>query len=99
MYSAAFRPGSGAEWVVSAQPWSSFATTVNNYFKQGLCATGIAVVESSSGPLYTAVFRPGPGGAEWVIGNYLWKDLAKQVDTYFAQGLYATGISACRLAV
>jgi hypothetical protein len=39
------------------------------------------------------------GGAEWVIGNYLWKDFAKQTDTYFAQGLYATGIAACRLAV
>jgi hypothetical protein len=45
------------------------------------------------------VFRPGPGGAEWVLGNYLWKDLATQIDTYFAQGLYATGITACRLAV
>jgi len=99
LYSAAFRPGSGAEWVVSAQPWSSFATTVNNYFKQGLYASGIAVVESSSGPLYTAVFRPGPGGAEWVLGNYMWKDFAKQTDTYFSQGLYATGIAACRLAV
>jgi hypothetical protein len=99
LYSAAFRPGSGAEWVVSAQPWSSFAPTVDNYFKQGLYATGIAVVESSNGPLYTAVFRPGPGGAEWVLGNYLWKDFAKQTDTYFAQGLYATGIAACRLAV
>ena len=99
LYSAVFRPGSGAEWVVSAQPWSSFATTVNNYFKQGLYATGIAVAESSNGPLYTAVFRPGPGGAEWVLGNYLWKDFAKQTDTYFAQGLCATGIAACRLAV
>jgi hypothetical protein len=99
LYSAAFRPGSGAEWVVSAQPWSSFAPTVDSYFKQGLYATGIAVVESSNGPLYTAVFRPGPGGAEWVLGNYLWKDFAKQIDTYFAQGLYATGIAACRLAV
>jgi hypothetical protein len=99
LYSAAFRPGSGAEWVVSAQPWSSFATTVDNYFKQGLYAAGIAVVESSNGPLYTAVFRPGPGGAEWVLGNYLWKDLATQIDTYFVQGLYATGITACRLAV
>jgi hypothetical protein len=99
LYSAAFRPGSGAEWVVSAQPWSSFATTVNNYFKQGLYATGIAVTESSNGPLYTAVFRPGPGGAEWVLGNYLWKDFANQTDTYFAQGLCATGIAACRLAV
>ncbi len=99
LYSAAFRPGTGAEWVVSAQPWSSFAPTVDNYFKQGLYAAGIAVVESSNGPLYTAVFRPGPGGAEWVLGNYLWKDLAKQIDTYFAEGLYATGIAACRLAV
>jgi hypothetical protein len=34
-----------------------------------------------------------------VLGNYLWKDLAKQTNTYFAQGLYATGIAACRLAV
>lgn len=42
LYSAAFRPGSGAEWVVSAQPWSSFAPTVDSYFKQGLYATGIA---------------------------------------------------------
>ena len=99
LYSAAFRPGSGAEWVVSAQPWSSFAPTVDNYFKQGLYAAGIAVVESATGPLYTAVFRPGPNGAEWVLGNYLWKDFAKQTDTYFAQGLYATGIAACRLAV
>ena len=99
LYSAAFRPGSGAEWVVSAQPWSSFAPTVDSYFKQGLYATGIAVVESSNGPLYTAVFRPGPGGAEWVLGNYMWKDFANQINTYFAQGLYATGISACRPAV
>ena len=99
LYSAVFRPGSGTEWVVPAQPWSSFATNVNNYLKQGLYATAIAVVESSSGPLYTAVFRPGPGGAEWVLGNYLWKDFAKQIDAYLAQDLYATGIAACRLAV
>jgi hypothetical protein len=83
LYSAAFRPGSGAEWVVSAQP--CFAPTVDNYFKQGLYAAGIAVVESATGPLYTAVFRPGPNGAEWVLGNYLWKDFAKQTDTYFAR--------------
>ena len=68
--------------------------------KEGRSAlSGIAVVESATGPLYTAVFRPAPNGAEWVLGNYLWKDFAKQTDTYFAQGLYATGIAACRLAV
>ena len=99
LYSAAFRLGSGAEWVVAAQPWSQFATTVNNYFKQGLYVSGLAVVESANGPLYTAVFRPGPGGAEWVVGNYMWKDFAKQTNTYFSEGLYATGIAACRLAV
>jgi hypothetical protein len=63
-------------------PWLSFAPTVDNYFKQGLYAAGIAVVESSNGPLYMAVFCPGPDGAEWVLGNYLWKDFAKQTDTY-----------------
>jgi hypothetical protein len=34
-----------------------------------------------------------------VLGNYLWKDFAKETDTYFAQGLDATGIAARRPAV
>jgi hypothetical protein len=98
MYSAAFRPGSGAEWATAAEPWPGFATAVDNYLKQGLYVTGIGVVETGGGPLYTGVFRPAPGGAEWVIGNWLWKDFAKQVNTYFAQGLYASGIACCPLA-
>jgi hypothetical protein len=53
----------------------------------------------SNGPLCTAVFRPGPGGAKWMLGNYRWKDFAKETNTYFAQGLDATGIAACRPAV
>ena len=97
LYSAVFRPGSGAQWVTAAQVWPDFATAVNNYLKQGLYATGIGVVEASSGQLYSAVFRPAPSGAEWVVGNWLWKDFAKQVNTYFAQGLYATGIATCPL--
>ncbi|MBV8338094.1 MAG: hypothetical protein JO358_22235 [Alphaproteobacteria bacterium] len=38
-------------------------------------------------------------GPEWVLGNYMYKDFAKQADTCLSQGLYMTAIAACRLAV
>ena len=99
LYSAAFRPGSGAEWVVSAQPWSQFATTVKQLLQaRPLRDRHRGGRELERAALYGGV-SPRSGRCGMGCRQLHVEGFAKQTDTYFAQGLYATGITACRLAV
>jgi hypothetical protein len=93
LYSAVFRPGSGAEWVVPAEPWSSIATVIDNYFKQGLYVSALSIAEAGNEVLYSAVFRPG-SGAERVVSAQPWSQFATTVSNYFKQGLYVAAMAA-----
>ena len=90
-YTAVFRPGSGAEWVVPAQSWSAMFSTINSYFKQGLYAESLDIVADDNTMLYTAVFRPG-SGAEWVVPAEPWSSMSSVISNYFRQGLYVTAL-------
>ena len=91
-YSAVFRPGTGAEWVVPAQPWSAMYGTINNYFQKGLYVEALSLVADDRTLLYSAVFRPG-SGTQWVVPAQTWQQFSATVSTYFKQGLYATALS------
>src|SRR5260370_42587150 len=54
-YTAVFRPGSGAEWVVPAQPWSAMFNTINGYFKQGLYAHAVSIAAYGNSIIYSSV--------------------------------------------
>ena len=69
-----------------AEPWSSTATVIDNYFKQGPYVTALGIAAAGNEVLYSAVFRPG-SGAEWVVSAQPWPQFATTVSNCFKQGL------------
>ncbi|HEY8024679.1 MAG TPA: hypothetical protein VIF60_08950 [Burkholderiaceae bacterium] len=96
-YSVVFRPGSGEQWFVPAQTWSSMYTTSNNYFKQGLVVTAMSTANVNGQVLYSASFRAG-SGAQWFVPAQPWSDMYTTSNNYFKKGLYASTISLVETA-
>ena len=63
-----------------AEPWSSIATVISNYFKQGLYVTALGIAAAGNEVLYSAAFSPGSDD-EWVVSAQPWSQFASTVGT------------------
>lgn len=82
LYTAVWRPGSGAQWAHPGLSWADFKTQDTTYFNQGL---RIVDFEIEAGK-YTGVWRPG-SGAQWIHPSLTWAEFKAQDTAYFNQGL------------
>lgn len=79
---AAWRPGSGAQWWRSGITADELKSQDKTYFDQGLRITSIA----AHGGRFAALWRPG-SGAQWWRSGMTADEMKAQDKTYFDQGL------------
>ena len=89
--------GVGAQRVIPATDWNSFATQDKKLFDQGLRLVAISTFFKSGQLKYCGVWRAGQGnGAQWVNQASDWNTFAAKDKQYFDQGLRIVSLSLAR---
>ena len=89
--------GVGAQRVIPATDWNSFATQDKKLFDQGLRLVAVSTFFKSGQLKYCGVWRGGQGtGTQWVNVATDWNSFAAKDKQYFEQGLRLVSLSLAR---